>query len=768
MSEQHSSISSQNYGKISRWLRFCRWLWKYPLPFLVSTILINVVINIGSNALITSSDTKAIPATSLIGRLTEWVGTHWLTTLLFAAFSIALLLVTWRGNREPKSASSVPKEVQMSTRDRERLLKRLRVRYEQLLAQSLQGAIEIELGLTSRPAAIHNAVSLSLRLPEQPEQALPAHTSIIDAYNLAQQELLILGEPGAGKSTLLLELAHHLVTQAEQDMVQPLPVVLPLSSWATKRLPLQDWLIEQFALLYDVPRQLSHDWMQAGLILPLLDGLDEIEESARPACIAAINTYHQEHLQPLVVCSRTNEYDTAAQHERIALHTAIVVQPLTREQIDAHLATVGKPLAALRTTLKKNTTLQTLATTPLLLQILMLTYHDISVRVLSLKEDQLREQIWSDYVQQMVRRKGDITCYPLERTCAWLSWLAREMRLHNQTIFSLERLQPNWLPKRRRTIYQWNVGLTIGLLSCLVCWLLAEPIDGQPLTPLIALLCGLFIGLYFERDTTIKPTEALTWSWKGKNLSKGLRHGLLFGLIGGLIGGLLLGLINGPIDGRVRHLLEWLFGGMFGGQFVGLLGRLVGKLVSKLLDGQLGWLVFALLWGLVIGLFVGLLCGLIFGLVSGLSGKQLTEHLMLSPNEGIRRSIKNGLLAGLLSTLSFGLFGGLLAGLVFGLPDWTLAWLLLGLLGGLLGGLIFGLGAVLQHYLLRFWLWRSRLFPLKAVPFLEDATARILLRRVGGGYSFTHRLLLDYFADLQTTTPAPSPGSHPTPPPPPP
>lgn len=61
---------------------------------------------------------------------------------------------------------------------------------------------------------------------------LPSHASIADAYNLAQQELLILGEPGAGKSTLLLELAHHLVEQAEQDVSQPLPVLLPLSSWA--------------------------------------------------------------------------------------------------------------------------------------------------------------------------------------------------------------------------------------------------------------------------------------------------------------------------------------------------------------------------------------------------------------------------------------------------------------------------------------------------------------------------------------------------------
>ena len=62
------------------------------------------------------------------------------------------------------------------------MLRRLRVRYEQILAQSLQGAVQLELGLAERPTAIQNAVSLALRLPHQPEQLLPAHTSILQAY----------------------------------------------------------------------------------------------------------------------------------------------------------------------------------------------------------------------------------------------------------------------------------------------------------------------------------------------------------------------------------------------------------------------------------------------------------------------------------------------------------------------------------------------------------------------------------------------------------
>src|SRR5262249_30421715 len=147
------------------------------------------------------------------------------------------------------------------------MLRRLRFRYEQMLAQSLQGAVQIELGLASKSAAVQQTASLALRLPLQPDQPLPPQTSIVDAYERAKQELLILGEPGAGKSTLLLELAHHLVGQAEQDAAQPLPVLLPLSTFAVKHSSLQDWLIEQVASLYDVPKRLSAQWVQTRQIL---------------------------------------------------------------------------------------------------------------------------------------------------------------------------------------------------------------------------------------------------------------------------------------------------------------------------------------------------------------------------------------------------------------------------------------------------------------------------------------------------------------------
>ncbi|MGH8899521.1 MAG: hypothetical protein ACRDZ4_21475 [Egibacteraceae bacterium] len=41
--------------------------------------------------------------------------------------------------------------------------------------------------------------------------------------------------------------------------------------------------------------------------------------------------------------------------------------------------------------------------------------------------------------------------------------------------------------------------------------------------------------------------------------------------------------------------------------------------------------------------------------------------------------------------------------------------------------------------------------PLRYVRFLDEATARLFLRRAGSGYLFVHRLLLEHFAALDTT-----------------
>ena len=228
-------------------------------------------------------------------------------------------------------------------------------------------------------------------------------------YDRACGELLILGEPGAGKTTLLLELARDLIARARSDEMLPLPVVFNLSSWSQKQLPLAEWLVEELHLKYQVPRQLGNAWVQTDSLLPLLDGVDEVAAEHREACIKAINSFRWEHgLLPMVVCSRSIDY--FMQPQRIVLHSAVTVQPLTPVQIEVYVEQAGEPLSALRVALHRDAALYELTSTPLMLSILTLTYQGLPLEEL-LKGASLTErqrQIFERYVERMLGHRGEL------------------------------------------------------------------------------------------------------------------------------------------------------------------------------------------------------------------------------------------------------------------------------------------------------------------------------------------------------------------------
>jgi len=176
------------------------------------------------------------------------------------------------------------------------------------------------------------------------------------------------------------------------------------------------------------------------------------------------------------------------------------------------------------------------------------------------------------------------------------------------------------------------------------------------------------------------------------------------------------------------------------------------------------------------GLSGGLLYWILLGLFQGIESSRIEDQARHLPNQGIRHSLYNSIRLALLSSalirvtgiLSDWLRGQLRVVLSYGLPFWLNGIqhdvlivysrvLGIGLILAVCGGLLVGFSrsglAVLRHYIIRFLLARSYTFPWHAPRFLEEATARILLRRIGGGYSFPHRLLLDYFADLPEQQP---------------
>jgi hypothetical protein len=96
------------------------------------------------------------------------------------------------------------------------------------------------------------------------------------------------------------------------------------------------------------------------------------------------------------------------------------------------------------------------------------------------------------------------------------------------------------------------------------------------------------------------------------------------------------------------------------------------------------------------------------------------------------------------------------SGISFGLVGGLAGWVILGMGFTLIFGVIFAVQfamlnggiAWIEHYTLRFFLWRAGKMPWNYVQFLDYAAERILLRKVGGGYLFVHRTLRDHFADM--------------------
>ncbi len=111
------------------------------------------------------------------------------------------------------------------------------------------------------------------------------------------------------------------------------------------------------------------------------------------------------------------------------------------------------------------------------------------------------------------------------------------------------------------------------------------------------------------------------------------------------------------------------------------------------------------------------------------------------------------MVGGLVGGLGVGSVGGLGVELVGRLVSILGVWLVGGLVGGLSVGLVIGLqyggAAVVKHVVLRRLLTQAGVAPLNYAEFLDYCASCYLMRRVGGGYIFRHRMLMEYFAESE-------------------
>jgi predicted NACHT family NTPase len=234
-----------------------------------------------------------------------------------------------------------------------------------------------------------------------------ASRSLGEVFEEVGGSLLILGEPGAGKTVTLLGLARHLLRSAEEDSTRPIPVVFNLSSWAAAAEPLADWLVDELAAKYLIPKKVGRTWLGESHLLPLLDGLDEVQAVRRAACVEAINAFtEQAILTGVVVCCRLKEYLELP--VRLGLNGAVRLQPLSREQVFAFVTAAGPRLAALRSLLERDSGLLIEARSPLMLSLMAEAYEDLPVEALETESQETtgarRKKLMEAYVARMFRR----------------------------------------------------------------------------------------------------------------------------------------------------------------------------------------------------------------------------------------------------------------------------------------------------------------------------------------------------------------------------
>lgn len=532
--------------------------------------------------------------------------------------------------------------------------------------------------------------SASVKIGMQAIEQIENGTSILNVFQREDVagRLLILGKPGAGKTTTYLELANELLEIAESDVKQPIPILFNLSSWKDNEQSIADWVVAEAKSKYGVSVEVAQNLLKRKRLLPMLDGLDELEPHRQEPCVLAINQWMVSEHRPryLVVCSRSEEYDSY--NANFQLSAAIYLQPLSDEQLAEYFQVIAQP--ELWQKLQQDADLLEILRTPLFLSITLLARQKISLTEWEqlATTDERKTYLLSAYVRQMLARDIENWYYKAKpmptaaQTRHWLSWLAQQLQQESKDEFLIEGLQPTDLKNRtQQKIYNWIVGLIVGLITGLIVGLIVGLITGL----IVGLISGLIVGLIEHR---IKPVETFEFSLMPSKIGKFFQE----------------------------LIYNWIY-------------LMIGVLISVLIYN----------WNWISGLPIGCLIVL---LINGLKADfVLRKH----PNQGIFASLRNGIWITLflIPIYSFGIF---FVGQVSGKLVSILSASILGIVSAIWVGFLMSGIEALNHFILRCLLYRNGSIPWNYARFLNYSTERMLLQRVGGRYRFIHRLLQEHFA----------------------
>ena len=575
------------------------------------------------------------------------------------------------------------------------------------------------------------------------------------------RRLVVLGRAGSGKTILALRLALELLDPHRRRSGGPVPVVFSLGSWDPTTTSLTAWLTDR--LIRDHPGLGRVDadgvtgagaLVEAHLVLPVLDGFDEIADGLHAAALEQLSANPR---LPLVLTSRPEEYARAVEQTRyLSQAAAIEVTDLKLEDLEAYLPRTSAKAASpgatrwgpVLATLRENpdapasVNLAATLTTPLMVALARAVYshgrehfpmelldEDRFGSVEALEEHLLGSFIRSTYSEPRNRRPGTGRAPNPQRAERWLGFLAGHLGR-----------------RQTRDLAWWEIATAL-----------------RPATR--ALVIGVLGGLAFAIVTAVGniPVDLVATT---RGLSFAIQRGLVAGLLHGLAAGAAFGVGHYIADSREaqkhwpvrvrrfgdsRLVRPDLAARVRWGMALGFVVALAFVLVDELILPRLH-LDDATGGGLLVGLAlfpaeIGLATGAVFALVAffeapvdvktavspdGLlrdSRANVVVHLLawafvLGPEVGTVSGILSGsALRGLQTGLVFAVEGAIAAGIGYGLT--FTAW------GQWLG-------------IVRIWLPLTGRLPWRPVAFLDDACRRGVLRQSGAVYQFRHARLQDH------------------------
>lgn len=554
--------------------------------------------------LLSTASQESTTWSSLLEKLQRLIPLRWLwisLSLSVVAF-LSILdigdklsgILGWLGVKSPFLSLRSSEKEQMKSR--RKLLQILEREVNYRLENSLHENVKLDLYMPDRQQQVgkskseiipkdiqttpSNKLSLSrLTLLFRGRETLPiqlrATQKIIGVFDRAdiQGKLLILGEPGSGKTTELLYLAKDLLQRAHEDDNQPIPLILELSTFNTRKgQKLSEWIFGTVNRQYGVSVSVTKQWLEQDDILLLLDGLDELGAEKQQDCIQTINTFLRERARyGLVVCCRQEEYETG-KVILDSLNGAVCIEPLKDEQIQEFFKALDR--SYMWQQVRANSTLLAFARVPLFLSLLVVVYKGKPIT----SESELLDAF---IIEKL--KKEDTETYSSDKrapssdqTLIYLRWLARHLENSKKTEFLIEDLQPNLLRSEQPEFGQYQIINGVSFLLCfgLCSGILGVLAIGLSFGALLGSLGGL-IGVLESIELRRKLASEIAWKAGSEYYSTGpfksairmairstvfifvywFSYVLIGGIIGALIGGLSFG-ITGVISGM-------LIGGLF-------------------------------------------------------------------------------------------------------------------------------------------------------------------------------------------------------------